>query len=128
MQKPGSPSLEGLEFETVKCGHESRGTLTHERLRWLDPDTTTNYRPVLSSERTPHISKTRSRLKIIKKKFTSYRWVPDTKTNWRTDRRPARNQRILLASVTRQRLVKTSRLRRLSAVVNCRVWELAIEL
>jgi hypothetical protein len=42
---------EVTENETIKYGNESRGTQARERLRWWDPATTENYRPVLSSEK-----------------------------------------------------------------------------
>jgi hypothetical protein len=41
---------ESLKPETVKCGHESKGTRTRERLRWRGLETYTKDRPVLSSE------------------------------------------------------------------------------
>jgi hypothetical protein len=43
-----------LEFEAVKCGHESRGSRTRERLRWRGSAAIVNYRPILSSERILH--------------------------------------------------------------------------
>jgi hypothetical protein len=43
--------LGSLESETVKYGHESRGTLTSEWLRWWGPAATVNDRTILSSER-----------------------------------------------------------------------------
>jgi hypothetical protein len=48
----------GLESETVKYNHESRGTRTREGLRWRGPAAFTKNRPVLSSERTAHKNKT----------------------------------------------------------------------
>jgi hypothetical protein len=49
-----------------------------------------NYRPDFSSERAPHITKSVS-LKIIKERrkklVAALIWVPDTKTDWLTDRR-----------------------------------------
>jgi hypothetical protein len=47
-----------LKSETVKYGCESQGTRTRERLRWQGPAAFTKDRPVLSSERAPHKSKT----------------------------------------------------------------------
>jgi hypothetical protein len=47
-----------LKSETVKCGHESQGTRTRERLRWRGPATYTKDRSVLSSEWMPHKNKT----------------------------------------------------------------------
>jgi hypothetical protein len=47
---------ESLESETVKRGHEYRGTRTWEWLRWRGSVTIVNDRPVLSSERAPHIN------------------------------------------------------------------------
>jgi hypothetical protein len=46
-----------LESETVKYGHESHGTRTREWLRWRGPAANLKDRPVLSSERAPHINK-----------------------------------------------------------------------
>jgi hypothetical protein len=40
-----------------KYGRESQGTRTGEWLRWLGPEAIVNDRPVLSSERAPHINK-----------------------------------------------------------------------
>jgi hypothetical protein len=50
--------------ETVKYGHESRGTQIQERLRWRGPGAAVNYNPTLSSERTPN-DRARNCLKII---------------------------------------------------------------
>jgi hypothetical protein len=47
-----------LKSETVKYGHESKGTQTRERLRWRGPAAYTKDRPILSSERAPHKNKT----------------------------------------------------------------------
>jgi hypothetical protein len=53
-----SPPGEGsLETDTVKNGHESRWTRAPEYLRWRGPEAVVNDRPVISSERTPHIYK-----------------------------------------------------------------------
>jgi hypothetical protein len=46
-----------LKSETVKYGRESYGTRTRELLRWRGPTEIVNDRPVLSSERAPHVSK-----------------------------------------------------------------------
>jgi hypothetical protein len=40
-----------LKYETVKYGHESKGTGTQEGLRWRGTVACTKDRPVLSSER-----------------------------------------------------------------------------
>jgi hypothetical protein len=40
-----------------KYGGESQGTQTREWLRWLRPEAIVNDRPVLSSDRGPHINK-----------------------------------------------------------------------
>jgi hypothetical protein len=45
------------EFETVKHGHEPCGTLIPEWLRWRGPAAIVNDRPVLSSDRAPHMDK-----------------------------------------------------------------------
>jgi hypothetical protein len=51
---PWPSTLGSLESETVKCGHECRGTRTSERLRWRGPASVVNNRPILSSERMLH--------------------------------------------------------------------------
>jgi hypothetical protein len=73
-----------LEYETVKYGHESRGTRTQELLRWRGPAAIVNGRPVLSSEIAPHINKpaTDSNKNLV----VSPRWVLDTKIDWPADR------------------------------------------
>jgi hypothetical protein len=45
------------QFCDSKYGRECQGTRTREWLRWLGPEAITNDRPVLSSERAPHINK-----------------------------------------------------------------------
>jgi hypothetical protein len=46
-----------LKSETVKYGHESKGTRTRERLRWRGSATYTKDRTVLSSEMARHKNK-----------------------------------------------------------------------
>jgi hypothetical protein len=46
-----------LKSESVKYGHVSNGTWTQERLRWRGPAAYTKDRPVLSSEKAPHINR-----------------------------------------------------------------------
>jgi hypothetical protein len=82
-----------LKFERVKYGHESRGTQTRERQRWRGPAATVNYRSILHHlvrEGAPH-QQTRKCLKMIKREeeklVTCPRWVPETKTDWPTNRR-----------------------------------------
>jgi hypothetical protein len=53
----GGDEKGSLESETVKHGRESHGTRTRERLRWRKPTEIVNDRPVLSTERAPHINK-----------------------------------------------------------------------
>jgi hypothetical protein len=53
----GGDEKGSLESETVKCGRESQGTRTQERLRWRAPVEIANDRPFLLSERRPHINK-----------------------------------------------------------------------
>jgi hypothetical protein len=48
------PGWESLKSETVKCGHESRGTRAWEWLRWRGPAAIVNDRPIFSSERMLH--------------------------------------------------------------------------
>jgi hypothetical protein len=40
-----------------KYGRQSQGTRTQEWLSWLGPEAIVNDRPVLSSERAPHVNK-----------------------------------------------------------------------
>jgi hypothetical protein len=44
------------ESETVNYGHESHGSRTRKCLHWQGPGAIVNDRPVLSSERAPHIN------------------------------------------------------------------------
>jgi hypothetical protein len=53
----GGNKKESLKSETVKYGGESHRTRTWEWLRWWEPTAIVNDRPVLSSERIPHINK-----------------------------------------------------------------------
>jgi hypothetical protein len=53
----GGDEKGSLESETEKYGRESHGTRTREWLRWRGPAAILNGRPVLSSEREPHINK-----------------------------------------------------------------------
>jgi hypothetical protein len=54
----GGDEKGSLESETVKYVHESHGTGTWGWLRWQEPAAIVNDRPVISSERAPHINKT----------------------------------------------------------------------
>jgi hypothetical protein len=54
----GGDEKESLKSETVIYGRESHGTRTRESLRWQGPSAYKKDRPVLSSERAPHESKT----------------------------------------------------------------------
>jgi hypothetical protein len=53
----GGDKKGSLESETVKFGRESHGTRTRKRLSWRGPAAIVNDRPVLSSERAPHINR-----------------------------------------------------------------------
>jgi hypothetical protein len=53
----GGDEKGSLESETVKYGHESHGSWTRKCLHWQRPGAIVNDRPVLSSERAPHINK-----------------------------------------------------------------------
>jgi hypothetical protein len=53
----GGDEKGSYESETVKYGHESQGARTREILSWQGPAPCTNDRPVLLSERAPHINK-----------------------------------------------------------------------
>jgi hypothetical protein len=55
---PASRRKGSLISETVKYGRESQETRTRERLRWQEPAAYTKDRPILSSGRAPHKSKT----------------------------------------------------------------------
>jgi hypothetical protein len=54
----GGDEKGSLKSETVKYGHESKGTLTRERLCWRGRVAYIKERPVLSSERAPQENKT----------------------------------------------------------------------
>jgi hypothetical protein len=53
----GGDEKGSLESETVKYGHKSHGIRTRKCLRWRGSGAIVNDRPVLSSERAPHINK-----------------------------------------------------------------------
>jgi hypothetical protein len=53
----GGDEKGSLKFETAKYGRESQGIRTRGRLRWQGPAAIANGRPVLSSERAPHVNK-----------------------------------------------------------------------
>jgi hypothetical protein len=80
---PGPPGWGGGGFkpETVKCGHESRGTRTWEWLRLRGPATIVNDRPILSSERMLHKDYDH-KCSVGKKKMTGHLKGLVTKTNW----------------------------------------------
>jgi hypothetical protein len=54
----GGDEKGSLKSETVKNGHEYKGTRTRERLYWRGSAVYTKDRTVLSSERAPHKNKT----------------------------------------------------------------------
>jgi hypothetical protein len=54
----GGDKKGSLKYETVKYGHENKGTRTQEALRWRGPVACTKGRPVLPSERAPHKNRT----------------------------------------------------------------------
>jgi hypothetical protein len=54
----GGDEKGSLKYETVKYGHESKRTLTRERLCWRGPVAYIKDRPVLSSERAPQKNNT----------------------------------------------------------------------
>jgi hypothetical protein len=56
MWEPGPLDSESLKFETVKFGHDFRGTGIKEKQCWRGPTATVNYRRACSSERAPHIN------------------------------------------------------------------------
>jgi hypothetical protein len=53
----GGVEKKSLESERVNYGHESHGSRTRKYLHWQGPGAIVNDRPVLSSERAPHINK-----------------------------------------------------------------------
>jgi hypothetical protein len=53
----GGDEKGSIKSETVKCGRESQGTQTRERLRWQGPVAYTKDRHALSLERAPHKNK-----------------------------------------------------------------------
>jgi hypothetical protein len=63
----GGDEMGNLKPEAVKYGREYRGTWTRERLHWQEPAacTSTNDRPVLSSERVPHKKQDRNCQTVI---------------------------------------------------------------
>jgi hypothetical protein len=75
--------LGGVSDETVKYGREFCGTSTEEWLLWqgLEAIVQVNYRPILSSERVPHIKKPAIVRQNKKNLVMGSRWEPDTKTN-----------------------------------------------
>jgi hypothetical protein len=52
--QPSPAGWRSPESERVKYGHESRGTLIREWLRWRGPVEIVNVRPILSSKRILH--------------------------------------------------------------------------
>jgi hypothetical protein len=54
---PDFPGWGSLEPDSIKYGHESRGTRTQELLWWRGPAAIVNGRPVPSSQRAPNIKK-----------------------------------------------------------------------
>jgi hypothetical protein len=72
--RPGPPGW-GVSNEAVKYGREFCGTSTQELLLWQGPEAIVqvNYRPILSSERVPHIKKPA----IVKEIKEIWSWDPD---------------------------------------------------
>jgi hypothetical protein len=64
----------GVSNETVKYGSEFCGTSTQESLLWQGPEeiVQVNYRPILKSERVPHIKKPAS----AGQKTKIWSWAP----------------------------------------------------
>jgi hypothetical protein len=75
----GPPGWGGLASETVKCGHESRGTRTWEWLRWRRPAAIINDRPIHLS-RACYIRTITASVQLGGKKYWS--WVSRV---WRQD-------------------------------------------
>jgi hypothetical protein len=57
MRVVGGDEKGSLESETVNYGHESHGSRIRKCLHWHGSGAIVNDRPVLSSERAPHINK-----------------------------------------------------------------------
>jgi hypothetical protein len=83
----GGDEKGSLESERVNYGHESHGSPTRKCLYWQGPGAIVNDRPVLSSERAPHINKNQQLSDSNKNLVVSPRWVLYSKTDWPTDRR-----------------------------------------
>jgi hypothetical protein len=58
LQVVGGDEKGSLKCETVKCGQESEGTRTQERLRWRGPVVYTKDRHFVSLQRPPHKNRT----------------------------------------------------------------------
>jgi hypothetical protein len=58
LQVVGGDGKRSLKSETVKYGREYQGTRTRGGLRWQGLAAYRKDRPILSSERAPHINKT----------------------------------------------------------------------
>jgi hypothetical protein len=54
IREPNPPGWKSLESETVKCGHESRGTRASKRLLWRGPALIVKNKPIFSLERVLH--------------------------------------------------------------------------
>jgi hypothetical protein len=87
MQEPGPPSWKSQISET-KNGHESHETLTLERLPWRGTVATVKYRQIFSLERVLSITNPRAyKDKYEEEKLVACpRLLPDTRTDWPTDR------------------------------------------
>jgi hypothetical protein len=71
----------GFSDETVKYGREFCGTSTQLLFARPRSNCTVSYRPVLSSERAPHIKKQAIVTRKTKNLVVGPRWAPDTKTD-----------------------------------------------
>jgi hypothetical protein len=81
---PDVPGWGSLESETVKYGHESHRTQTSEWLRWWVPAAIVSDRPILSSQRAPHINKPETVWQQQKYGLEPQMGL-DTKTDWPID-------------------------------------------
>jgi hypothetical protein len=81
---PGRPGWDSLEFETVKYGHESRGSRTWEWLRWRVPAAIPYYRFILPSGRMLQ-EDYESKYSVGKKEYWSWvsRGLSPRRTVWR---------------------------------------------
>jgi hypothetical protein len=82
IRRPGPTGWGSLESETVKYGHEFRGTRTREWLRWREPTAIINNESILSSEKMLHKGYNRKR-SVKKYRLWFPRCLAPRRTDWR---------------------------------------------